>query len=146
MKLRRYRTYLTIAWSIALFIRKDTTLLSKGSNVQHLLNGPSSQRITEDRVVGTQNLRPDLVIQKNKEILILDVVCPFDQGLVAFVEARRKKIVKYIQLAGELFVNGISASVEAMVVSALSSWDPANNNAIKKLYSRSYARLIENYC
>lgn len=89
-----------------------------------------------------QNLRPDLVIQTNKEIIIIDVTVLFDNGLNAFEEARGLKFMKYAQLSQELSSNGISATVEVTVAGALRSWDPANDNTIKKICIRSYDRLM----
>lgn len=49
--------------------------------------------VGEACVVGTEHLRPDLVIQKLNDII--EVMVPFDNGLYAFTEARVNKINKY---------------------------------------------------
>lgn len=43
----------------------------------------------ENQLVGTKNLRTDLVIKKDKSIIIIDVTVPFDNGLAVFDDARR---------------------------------------------------------
>lgn len=48
----------------------------------------------EDRVVGTQNLRPDLVVHKGNDI-IFDITVPFDNGLEAFDSTRKEKTEIY---------------------------------------------------
>lgn len=45
--------------------------------------------IGEDQVVGSSNVRPDLVLKKNNDILILDITVPFGNGLGALTEARK---------------------------------------------------------
>lgn len=60
----------------------------------------------EDHVVGTEDLRPDLVVRKGKDLIIFDVMVPFENGLEAFDEARRLKVEKYKNLADELSTNG----------------------------------------
>lgn len=80
--------------------------------------------INENTVVGAQNLHPDLVLKNRKQILIIDATVPFDNGHAAIKEARNKKLIKYNQLAKELSTDGCTASVDAVVVGALGSWDP----------------------
>lgn len=63
----------------------------------------------EDREIGNQNLRSDLVIQKDNEIIIFDVTVPFDNDLKDFEGARRLKKEKYRQLVTELSINGRQA-------------------------------------
>lgn len=89
---------------------------------------------------GTQNFRPDLVIQKGRDILIIDVTVPFDNGLESFKEARRIKEVKYRDLAIELSVGGKNAVVQAIVVGVLGSWDLDNNKTIRRLCSRGMTK------
>lgn len=51
--------------------------------------------ISEDQVVRSANVRPDLVLKKNNDILILDITVPFENGLEVLTEARRLKEEKY---------------------------------------------------
>lgn len=77
--------------------------------------------LLENQVVGTQNLRPDLVIQKDRDIIIIDVTVPFENGMVAFDNAREAKETKYNELATELSREGKKAKVEAFIVGSLGS-------------------------
>lgn len=45
--------------------------------------------VSDDRAVGSAILRPDLVLKKNRDLLILDVTVPFENGLEAFAVVRR---------------------------------------------------------
>lgn len=47
--------------------------------------------VSDDRAVGSAILRPDLVLKKNRDLLILDVTVPFENGLEAFAVVRRTK-------------------------------------------------------
>lgn len=55
--------------------------------------------VREDRAVGSDNLRPDLVLKKIHELLILGITVPFENGTEAFVVARRTNEEKYRELA-----------------------------------------------
>lgn len=52
----------------------------------------------ENQVIGTQNLRPDLIVLKGNDITIFYVTVPLDNGLEAFENARKAKIDKYKDL------------------------------------------------
>lgn len=91
--------------------------------------------------LGTDNESPDLVIQRNNYILIIDVVVPFNNEMQAFDEARSIKRNKYANHVRELSINGKTAVLDAIVVGELGSWDPANDNFIIKLCSKSYSKI-----
>lgn len=93
-------------------------------------------------MVGGGGLKPDLVIKKGKDILILDITVPFENGLVALEEARQRKIDKDSDLAKELSMNGCSASVEAIVVGSLGASDKSNERVVRRLCSRKYAKTM----
>lgn len=69
-------------------------------------------------VMGTQ-LKPELVLEKNDHILILDIICPFDDGIEAFRKARRDKITKYKPLVDLLSTSHKSVAVDAIIVGSL---------------------------
>lgn len=46
-------------------------------------------------MVGKQNLLPDLVIQKFNEIITIDVIVPFENGVSALEDASKRKINKF---------------------------------------------------
>lgn len=78
----------------------------------------------EDRVVGTENFRPDHIVQKGNDILILDITVPFRNALVALEEARKTKLEKNNNLATELSINSKKAIVEAIVVGGIGVLGP----------------------
>lgn len=86
-----------------------STLYKKRHNViVSRVKKAASERWTvleEDQVLGIQNLRPDLVVQKGNDIIIFDATVPFENGLEAFSSARNSKLEKYTQLADELAAN-----------------------------------------
>lgn len=50
--------------------------------------------VGKDRVAGTENLRPDLVIQDNNGIILFDVIVPFEIGPEAFETVKKNKFDK----------------------------------------------------
>lgn len=99
--------------------------------------------IGEDRVVGTENCRLDLVIQKGNYAIIIDITVPFDNGLKAFTQARTVKMTKHARLAQEFSLSGKNAVVKAVVVGALGSWDPANDRVMKRICSKKYMKVLK---
>lgn len=75
--------------------------------------------------------------------VIIDVTVPFDNGMEAFDAARNEKVTKYNSLAQELSLRGKNVVVEAVVVVALGSWDPANDRLMKRICSRKYLKLFK---
>lgn len=61
--------------------------------------------VSEDRAVGNGRQRQDLVLKKNRDLLILDITVPFENGADAFDVARKTKEDKYRQLAIDLSEN-----------------------------------------
>ncbi|XP_075723790.1 uncharacterized protein LOC142765869 [Rhipicephalus microplus] len=101
--------------------------------------------IGENQQVELPGLRPDLVLARGEEALILDVCCPFDNRLQAFQEARRLE-EKYAPLQRHLLQRFQRVSVEAVVVGCLGSWDPANDRVTRRLCSRNYLRTMKRLC
>lgn len=50
---------------------------------------------------------------------------------------------KYKNLAYELSTGGKRAIVEANLVGALGSWDPANDKSLRRLCSKSYLKTMK---
>lgn len=97
----------------------------------------------ENQTVDSSDLRPDLVLKKGNQFLIIDVTCPFENGPGVFSAARREKVDKYTNLANNLKTNtGCSVDVEAIVVGSLGSWDPKNDKTVRRLCSKKYADLM----
>ncbi|XP_065311918.1 uncharacterized protein [Dermacentor albipictus] len=98
---------------------------------------------SENRPVGTTNLRPDLVLVRGEEAIILVVCCPFDNRLEAFAAARATKIAKYEPVRLHLAQCYQRLTVDAIVVGAVGSWYPCNDSVMRRLCSRSYLRLFK---
>lgn len=80
--------------------------------------------ISEDRAVGDTNPHPDLVLKKNNEISILDIICPFKNKLEAFDNARKEKENEYAKESNKV-------RVEVIIVGYLGSRDPKNDCVIR---------------
>lgn len=98
--------------------------------------------ISEDRAVGGTNERPDLVLEKENSILLVDITCKFENGLDAFSEARKIKETKYDELGNKLSVDGKSAKVEAIIVGSLGTWDSENDRVVKRLCAEKYEKIM----
>lgn len=90
--------------------------------------------------------RPDLVLRKNGDVIIVDITCPFENGEDAFVEARRRKEEKYRELANHLRIHHRRVSVEAFIVGPLGAYDPANERLMRRLASKRYLKLFRKLC
>lgn len=102
--------------------------------------------IGENQVVGLPSLRPDLVLARGEEALILDVCCPFENRAQAFQEARRTKEEKYAPLQRHLLQRFQRVSVDSIIVGCLGTWDPDNDRVVRRLCSRSYLRTMKRRC
>nr|XP_037284215.1 uncharacterized protein LOC119176986 [Rhipicephalus microplus] len=102
--------------------------------------------IGENQQVSVPGLRPDLVLARGEEALILDVCCPFDNRMQAFQEARRVKEEKYAPLPRHLLQRFQRVSVDAIVVGCLGSWDPANDRVCRRFCSKSYLWTMKRLC
>lgn len=98
--------------------------------------------ISEDKVLGGARLHTDIVLKMNRDILIIDVTVPFENGLEALADATQNKFEKYEQLAQEISNDDSTAKVEANVVGWLGFWDPKNNRIINRLCSGSCAKKL----
>ena len=98
--------------------------------------------IGEDQRLGTENLRPELVLKKENDILIVDITVPLENGLKSFEDARLVKEAKYSNLGRELAADGKKAKVEAIIIGNLGSWDTRHDRVIKRLCSSTYAKLM----
>jgi hypothetical protein len=104
--------------------------------------------ISENQTVpGTdQTGRPDLVLQKNGQAIIIDVTCPFENGNTAFTVARDTKLAKYAETARQLRRTYGQVTVEPFVVGSLGSYDPKNASLMKKIASRAYTKTFKKLC
>jgi len=84
--------------------------------------------------VAGRRVRPDIVAMDalNKEIYIIDVTCAFESSVQAMEEVRQLKIAKYQPESLEWANRGYSVTSDAVVVGALGSWYPKNDQVLKK--------------
>ena len=66
-------------------------------------------------------LRPDIVIcdDVKRKVIIIDVTVPFENRMVAFDEAKERKIQKYLLLAESHKGKGYNVDIDAFVVGSL---------------------------
>ncbi|XP_075732860.1 uncharacterized protein LOC142775381 [Rhipicephalus microplus] len=130
-------------------MRQSRAMTERHNAIVARLKKAALERFTvigENQQVGVPGLRPDLVLARGEEALILDVCCPFDNRMQAFQEARRVKEEKYAPLQRHLLQRFQRVSVDAIVVGCLGSWDPANDRVCRRFCSRSYLRTMKRLC
>ncbi|CAM5097670.1 unnamed protein product [Natator depressus] len=77
----------------------------------------------------TENqLQPDVVItnEAQKKIILINITVSFENRTPAFHEAQARKLEKYAPLAYTLRTKGYKVQMDALIVGALSAWDPCN--------------------
>lgn len=99
--------------------------------------------LLENLYVWGTGAKPDLVLEKDGHILILDVTCPFDDGIEKFNNFRHQKIEKYKPFVDIFCRKFKSAVVEAVIVGSLGSWDPKNDRVLLRLCTKKYLRLMK---
>ncbi len=72
-----------------------------------------------------------MIDKEKKSVVILDVTCPFENGPLAFEQARSAKQFHYAREAETLRAQGYHVTLDAVVVGALGSWDPSNDRVLK---------------
>lgn len=102
--------------------------------------------LAENQAIGTQRLRPDLVLKKGTKIYIIDVTVPFENRMVAFGKAAAVKRTHYEELRVELAAEHGEAMIVPFLVGALGAWDPANDEFMWVLCSRTYGKLMRRLC
>ncbi|KAL1415295.1 hypothetical protein MTO96_029566 [Rhipicephalus appendiculatus] len=100
----------------------------------------------DNQVVGDTGLRPDLVLVRGEEAIVLDVTCPFENTPEAFTNARNAKLARYQPVAAFLRRRYQRVTVDAVIVGALGTWDAANDSVLRRLCSRPYLRLFKKLC
>lgn len=100
----------------------------------------------ENRPVGNTGLRPDLVLVRGEEALVIDVACPFENTPAAFANTRNDKTAKYEPVAAYLRRRYQRVTVAAVIVGALGAWDHENDRVLRRICSRPYARLLKKLC
>lgn len=127
-------------------MRQSQALTDRHNRIVHRIKNAALKKFTvthENRPVGNTNLRPDLVISRGEEAIVLDVCCPFENRREALRTARENKLSKYEPVRPFLLQRYQKVAVDAVVVGALGSWDPANDATLKRVCSRSYLRTMK---
>ncbi|MCP4341427.1 MAG: reverse transcriptase family protein [Desulfobulbaceae bacterium] len=93
-------------------------------------------------------VRPDIVVYDEdcKTVTILDVTCPFENGLGAFDVARARKHEHYAPEVKALAKSGYTVHFDAIVVGPLGTWDRFNDRILLKLgVSNSYLTCMKRF-
>lgn len=99
--------------------------------------------ISENQAIGTQRLRPDLVLRRGNTTLIIDVTIPFDNRLQAFENSTKEKTTKYEDFRKEiLLTNPGEAKIIPFIIGALGSWDPNNDGFVNLLINYVADRMV----
>lgn len=101
---------------------------------------------SQNRPVGTTGLRPDLLLVRGEEALVIDVACPFESTPAAFTNTRNDKLSEYEPVTAHLRRHYQSVTVAAVIVGALGARDPENDRVLRRLCTRPYARLLKKLC
>ena len=106
------------------------------SKAIRLFNKTARVNVNKQCSIARRSLKPDIVVidEKAKEVAILDVTCPFENGPEAFAKAREIKVQKYSPEAEAYRAKGYNVTVDAIVVGALGTWDPSNNTALQAVH------------
>jgi len=93
-------------------------------------------------------LRPDLVVmdQAARRLTIIDVAVAFENRYEALERIRAEKIRKYSAIANHFRMRHWQVELDAVVIGALGSWDPANERALRTLrISPRYAKMMRRF-
>jgi hypothetical protein len=119
------------------------------SIVSRLANAIKSGDVRIDKQVPgiDDECRPDIVIQNDDEVLIIDVTCPFENGENALAEADFNKVAKYDHVKRHYQSLGKRCSVHGFVIGSLGTWHPDNEAVLSKLMmTKSYKSLFRKLC
>nr|XP_045619587.1 uncharacterized protein LOC123771180 [Procambarus clarkii] len=110
--------------------RRHNALVDSQDNC---LRTPLESNIRKSVCPKSSVLKPDLVIEKNNKLLIIDVTCSFESMGDAFADARTEKETKYADLAVEMraLPRYNRVTVHAFIVGLLGSYDPLNEQLMK---------------
>ncbi|GBN43415.1 hypothetical protein AVEN_119208-1 [Araneus ventricosus] len=118
-------------------LRHSALVLRVKNAIAHLVT-----ILFENQMVSGTRLKPDITIEANNEILIIDVTVTFVNGKQSFERARQRKLDRYSCLIDRFKTPTNSVEVIAFVMGALGSWDPL----MKKFTSRSCLAKFRHLC
>ena len=131
--------------------RPEMTLIRDRHNkiVERIVKAVRFGEITTDRAVRESGLRlrPDIIVKDQRNVLIIDVTCPFDNDSRALAEAAEHKFNKYIHLKEHFISRGLKCDIFPFVIGALGSWYPKNELLCSQLgMTRRYKSLFRKLC
>jgi hypothetical protein len=117
--------------------------------VDRLTNAVRHGSISTDQTVRNSGspVRPDIVIENDNQVTIIDVCCPFENGEEALEEAVARKERKYLHLQTHFESQGKSCEVFGFAIGALGTWHPGNERVLSALsMSPRYKNLFRKLC
>ena len=117
--------------------------------VDRLTNAVRQGSISTDQTVQDSGspVRPDIVIQHNNHVNIIDTCCPFENGEEALEEAVAHKELKYMHLKTHFEAQNKSCDVFGFAIGALGMWHPGNERVLSALgMSPRYKNLFRKLC
>lgn len=76
-----------------------------------------------DQPIERERLRPDIILTKGRQAIVINVACPFENGPGALNASRENKIKKYTNLVNEMLSSHRfdRVTIEPFIVGALGS-------------------------
>ncbi len=117
--------------------------------VERLTNAVQYGSVSTDKTVADSHspMRPDIVIEQDNKVTIIDVCCPFENSEEALEEAAARKELKYEHLRAHFEAQGKTCSIFGFAVGALDAWHPGNERVLSALdMSPHYNNLFRKRC
>jgi len=102
--------------------------------------------IALNQSIGDEGLRPDIILKKGDEALILDITIPYENRPQAFETARNEKKRKYSNIATLLSRDFKKVTTDAIIVGALGAWDPKNDHILKRFINKKFLPRFRKLC
>ncbi|XP_075723831.1 uncharacterized protein LOC142765911 [Rhipicephalus microplus] len=81
----------------------------------------------ENQAIGDTGLRPNLVLVRGEEAIVIDVTCPFKNTPDGFENARNAKLAHYELVVAFLHRRYQRVTMDAVIVGAFGAWDSRND-------------------
>ncbi|TKR65583.1 hypothetical protein L596_025970 [Steinernema carpocapsae] len=105
----------------------------------------AGRTVTTNVSIPISSNRPDIVVKddQSKEVIIIDVTVPFENGYKALKDAYNRKIAKYESEKKKLESEGYKVTLTTFVIGSLGTWFSKNTHCLKELGVRkSYTRKM----
>ena len=105
--------------------------------------------VLANKTVANSNspVRPDIVIEEENSVTIIDVCCPFENSSEALEQAAARKELKYNHLKSFFEAKGKPCNVFGFVIGVLGAWFPGNERVLTALGMTSrYKNLFRKLC